>query len=123
MPHAVETVERHRQRQRKLGQNLRRHRPGRKGRSHALALQMPAEQWRDEVGGTEDVEAAGEDGAGNAVERGENPGYLWAVDGQMRGGGAVLALLDEDFVRVGGCELLSWSAGCCWAGAKIVSCG
>ncbi len=41
---------------------------------------MPAKQGGDEISGTEEVEAAGEDGARDAVEGGERPGDLGLVD-------------------------------------------
>lgn len=49
---------------------------------------MPAEEGRDQVGEAEEVEAAREDGAGDAVEAGQQPGNLRLVDGQVRGYGA-----------------------------------
>ena len=50
---------------------------------------MPPEQGRDEVCGAEDVEAAGEGAAGDAVEGGGVPGHLRLVDCQVGGDGAV----------------------------------
>ncbi len=76
---------------------------------------MPAHQRRDQVGGAEDVEAAAERRAGDAVERGSVPGYLRFVDGEVRGYGPVEALLHEDFVRVG-----RFDVGCCYGS---VGCG
>jgi hypothetical protein len=66
---------------------------------------VPSEQRSYEVCGSEDVEAAGEDGAGETVRDGEDPGDLWLIDCEMGGGGAVLALGDEDLVAVFGGEL------------------
>ena len=62
---------------------------------------MPAEEWRDEVGGAEDVEAAAQDGARDTVQGGEDPGYLGAVDAEMGGDRAVEALGSENRVGVG----------------------
>lgn len=67
---------------------------------------MPAHQWCDQVGGAEDVETAAEDGAGDAVEPGGVPGYLRAVDREVRGYGPVATLGDEDLLGVGGFEVL-----------------
>lgn len=75
---------------------------------------MPARQRRDEVGGAEDVEAAAEDAARDAVERRSVPGYLRAVDGEVRGDGAVAALGGEDLLRVGRLEGL----GCGGSGGE-----
>ena len=61
---------------------------------------MPAEQRRDQVRGAEDVEAAAEGRAGDAVQRRAVPGYLRLVDREVRRDGAVEALLDEDGVCV-----------------------
>lgn len=63
---------------------------------------MPSQQRGGQVGGTEDVEAAGEDAAGDAVEGGCVPGDLGLVDRQVRGDGTVEALGGEDGVGVGG---------------------
>jgi hypothetical protein len=66
---------------------------------------VPSEQRSNEVCGSEDVEAAGEDGASETVRDGEDPGDLWLVDCEVGGGGSVLALGDEDLVAVFGGEL------------------
>ena len=63
---------------------------------------MPSEQRREEVRGAEDVEAAAEDGACDAVQPGRVPGYLRAVDAEVRGYGTFQALGGEDAVGVGG---------------------
>lgn len=72
---------------------------------------MPSQQRRDEVGCAEDVEAAGEDGTGDAVEAGGDPGDLGLVDGEVGGDGAEAALGGED--RVG----LVRGGGDGWSGA------
>lgn len=59
---------------------------------------MPPKQRAREVRGAEDVEAAAKDGAGDAVKAAEVPGYLGLVDGEVRGDGAVEALVGEDLV-------------------------
>lgn len=59
---------------------------------------MPPKQRGREVRGAEDVEAAAKGGAGDAVKGAEVPGDLGLVDGQMRGDGAVEALVGEDLV-------------------------
>ncbi|KAL8754831.1 MAG: hypothetical protein Q9184_004994, partial [Pyrenodesmia sp. 2 TL-2023] len=63
---------------------------------------VPAEERRDQV------EAAGKDGAGDAVEGREQPGDLGLVDGQMRGYGAGEALLVEDFIAVIKRDFVGW---------------
>ena len=56
---------------------------------------MPAEEGGDEVGSAEDVDAAAERGAGDAVESAAVPGYLRSVDSEMGGD------LDSVLVLVG----------------------
>ena len=67
---------------------------------------MPAHERRHQVRRPEDVEPAAEDGARYAVEGRSVPGDFWAVDGEVRGYRPVAALGDEDFLRVGGFEIL-----------------
>lgn len=69
---------------------------------HRGRLEVPAQQRGDEVCGAEEVEAAGEGAAGDAVRDGGVPGHLRLVDGQVRGDGPVQALRGEDGVCVGG---------------------
>jgi hypothetical protein len=57
---------------------------------------MPSGVWGSEVGKAEEIEGAGEDDGGQTVEARAVPGDLGLVDGQMRGDGAVEALLGED---------------------------
>lgn len=57
---------------------------------------MPAQCWGGEVGDAEEIHGSGEHDAGDAVEGGGDPGYLRAVDGEVRGDGAVAALGGED---------------------------
>lgn len=63
---------------------------------------MPSEQGGSEVGGCEDIEAAGEQGGGDAVEAGQVPGDLGLVDGEVGRDGTEAALGGEDGVGVGG---------------------
>ena len=72
---------------------------------------MPSEQGRDQVAEAEDVKGSREDGARDAVEDREVPGYLGLVDGEVRGDGAVEALGFEDFVGFGGFYRLGWWGG------------
>ena len=101
MPQAVEGVKRERQRDERLDRHLQRSRQRAEGSSQDGALKVPAECRGDEVCQREDVQAAGQGGAGDAVERGRVPGYLWAVDGEVGGHGAVETLFGEDVVVVG----------------------
>lgn len=82
----------------RLGQNLQDHRPGREAGCEDGGFDVPAQGRGDQVEGTVDVEAAGEDAAGDAVEGGAVPGDLGLVDGEMGGYGAVEALVGEDVV-------------------------
>ena len=62
---------------------------------------MPSERGRNEVCDTEDVEGSGEHESADAVEATGIPGDLRAVDGQVRGDGALETLLCEDFGALG----------------------
>jgi hypothetical protein len=57
---------------------------------------MPAEQRRDQVCGSEDVEAAGDHHAGNTVKGRGVPCDLRSVDGEMGRYGTVETLFGED---------------------------
>lgn len=59
---------------------------------------MDAKDGGDEVGEAEEVEGAGEEGTGDAVEGREDPGNLGLVDCEVGGHGAVEALAGEDLV-------------------------
>lgn len=98
MPHAVETVKGEGQGRGKLQSELGRQGPGAEGGRKTGALEMPAKERRDEIGGEEDIEASGENGAGDAIERTEVPCDLWSVDGEMGRYGAVETLSGEDLV-------------------------
>ena len=92
MPQPIESVEREWKRHRALEQHLRDNRPGGEGGGQGGGFEMPAEEGRDEVGGAEDVDSAGEGGTGDAVEGAGVPGYLGAVDGEVGGDLGVLVL-------------------------------
>lgn len=62
---------------------------------------MPTEERGDKIGGAEDIKAAAQDRAGDAIQSGENPGHLGAVDAEMGGDGSVKALGYEDRAGVG----------------------
>ncbi len=81
---------------------------------------MPSDQRTHQVGGAEEVEAAGEEGGGDAVEGGAVPGYLGAVDCEVRGDGAETALGGEDGVGVGGSGGGGLGGG---GGGGLVGCG
>ena len=100
MPDPIPAMKRKGKRHRHLGRQLRRQGPAGEPCRQARTVEMPAEQGRDEVGGPEDVEAAGEDGAGEAVQPGQEPGYLRTVNLQVWGDGTVEALRGEDRIRV-----------------------
>lgn len=68
---------------------------------HGARLQVPPQQRGRQVRRREDVHAAREHAAGDAVERGPVPGDLGAVDGKVRGDGAVQTLGGEDGVGGG----------------------
>lgn len=89
---------RKRERKPHLRNHLEYNRPAGERGGDAGALEMPAEDGRGEVRDSKEVHDAREVDAGDAVEAGPVPGYLWAVDGQVRGDGAVAALGGEDGV-------------------------
>lgn len=101
MPNAIKRMERKGHRNNELQSSLHQQRQASKRRSHARRIQVPAEQGRDEICGTENVEPAGENAAGDTVQCGENPGDLGLVDCEVGRDGATFALLDEDLVGVG----------------------
>lgn len=98
MAEAVQAVEEEGEGDGRLSSDLRSDRPAGDGGNHGGSLEVPAHGGGHEVGEAEEVEAAAEHDAGDTVERGGDPGDLGAVDGQMRGDGAVTALLDEDLL-------------------------
>ena len=74
---------------RKLGKHLQCNRPRCEARRQDCGLEVPARVGRDEVGGTEEVEAAGQGDAGDAVEGAAVPGDLRFVDAEVGRNGAV----------------------------------
>lgn len=75
---------------------------GSEGSSHGSGLEVPAQHGSGEVCGRVEVQAAGEDNTGDTVGATADPGDLGAVDGEVGGYGAVLALPGEDLSRVRG---------------------
>ena len=99
VPHAVERVEEHGEREEALQRHLGSRGPRRDGRNHRGGLKVPSGVGRGQVCETEEVQRARERDARDAVERGRVPGDLRAVDGQVGRDGAVQALLAEDLLR------------------------
>lgn len=62
---------------------------------HCCCIKVPAEQGRDKVAESKNVEASRQHRAGDAVQRGADPGDLRLVDGEMRSDGSAETLLDE----------------------------
>lgn len=91
-------MKRKRPRDTELGRNLDGNRQGPKHRGHAHGRQVPPQVGRGDVCDAEDVEAAGEEDAGDALERGEHGANLPFVDFEMGGEWAVEALADEDLL-------------------------
>ena len=111
MPDAVPRMKRKRPRDPKLHDALAHGAEAAEPLGHGRGLEVPAQQRRNQVRGAENVEAAREDAAGDAVEAGRVPGYLGLVDGEVRGDGAVAALGDEDGVLVRGLRRLCLRGG------------
>jgi len=63
---------------------------------HAGAVQMPAEQRRDEVDHPEHIEGPREEEAAVAVNDARVPCYLWLVDGKVGADRSVSTLSGED---------------------------
>lgn len=101
-------MKRKRPRDEHLGRDFERDGPRRKRSRDARALEMPAHGGRDEVRGAEEVQRAGEREARDAVEYGAVPCDLRAVDAEVRGDGAVLALFGEDGLRAGFGDVLGY---------------
>ena len=96
MPQSIETMKRKGQRIDCLQSELHYERQCSEARCNASGLEMPAEGGGGEVRDAEEIHGAGEHDAGDAVEGAGDPGYLRAVDRQVRGDGAVAALGGED---------------------------
>jgi len=80
MPQPIETVVRKRHRDHELRQHLECQWPRGERSSQNRALEVPTQGGRNKVGGAEEVEAAREEDAGDAVQRGAVPGDLRFVD-------------------------------------------
>lgn len=81
-------------------------REGTESGDEGLALDVPAEEGRDEVGAKVDVESGRETTAGDTgPDGGAEPGLLHLVDCQVRGDGAAEALLCEKLEAILGGEL------------------
>lgn len=118
MPHSVEAVEREGRSSHKLEASLRREwqraeRSGQGGR-----VEVPAEHRGGEVGKAKEVERHGDSEAGDAVERGQDPGYLWLVDGEVGRGGTEFALCDQDLGAIVDGDFLG-----CYGSVKWMSVG
>lgn len=101
MPYPVPEMIRKRPRDAKLHRPLRDGAKAAEPLRHGARLEVPSQQRGDQVCRGEDVDAAREHTAGDAVEGGPVPGYLGFVDGQVGRNGAVQALGGEDGVGVG----------------------
>lgn len=119
MSNTVEAVEGERQSNNELGSHLKSVWHGAKRSRHRGAVQVQAQQWSSQVCGAEEVEGTRESHTSDTGERREQPGNLWAVDGEMWTRWAVLALCYEDLVGVFRRQLL-----CCYgSGLHLHSCG
>lgn len=92
MPDPVERVKREGQSHQELQPALHQRRELGETLSERCGLNVPAQQGGNEVREAEYVEAAREDGAGDAVESGQGPGNLSLVDGEVGRDGPVEAL-------------------------------
>ena len=107
MAHAVGGVEHEGPSKEELDATLDRERQGAHGRGDGRALKVPAQQGRCQIGGAKDVHRAAEARAREALpDRPAEVGLRLVVDFEMRRRRAAEALLGEDGVAVGGCELL-----------------
>ena len=97
MPQTIQTVECKWPRHNHLGEDLRGHRPRSEASREHRGFQVQAERGREQVADAVEVESAGEGDAGDAIQRGGDPGDLPFVDGEMGRDGPAQALLDEDF--------------------------
>lgn len=111
MPDSVERVKCEGQRHQELQPALHQRRELRETLGERCGFDVPAQQRGDEVGETEHVEAAREDGAGDTVEAGEHPGNLGLVDGEVGGNRSIEALAVEDGVAVMEGDFVGWWNG------------
>lgn len=106
MPDTVDEVIRERETQQELNTVVQHRGHVSKGLRQRRALDVPAEQWGDEVGREVDVGRAGERAACNAGPGGvAEPRLVELVDAQVRRDGTVKTLVGEDVVTLGGSEL------------------
>ena len=89
MPQSVPAMKRKRKTDGPLDQPLSNFPKTAKPFRQSDALEMPAQQWGDEVGGAEEIEAAAQERAGDTVQRREIPCYLGFVDCEMWRDGTV----------------------------------
>ena len=80
MPNPIVRMKGERHRNTKLQQHLRSNRQRSEGSRHARAIEMPSEEWGEEVGGAKDVEAAAESASSDTIQGGEIPADLGLVD-------------------------------------------
>jgi len=106
MPQSIDGVEEEGKRKEGFESDHNSRRPRSNGRNHRLRLHVPSSVRGGKVGESPEVQRAGEDDGREAVEARCVPGDLGLIYCEMRGDGAVDALLDEDFCGVGfgGCE-------------------
>lgn len=110
MPQSIQAVEEEGERKVGLETNRGKGGPSSDSRDHGLRLEVPSERGRGKVCEAEEVEGPGEHDAADTVQGAAIPGDLRAVDGQVRGDGALETLLGEDLGGVagrgvlGGCE-------------------
>ena len=96
MPYPIKAVEGERQANEIFHQEFYRHRQRPECRCKSTGFEMPAEKGGEEIRRAENVEAAREDGASNAVQGREVPSYLGFVNGEVGGDGPIQALLGEN---------------------------
>lgn len=101
MPYAVVAVVEERECEESLDATLDNHGPRCDSCNHRLRLHVPPSVRGREVCEAEEVERAGQNDGRQAVEAGSVPCDLGLVDGEMRGDGAVEALLCENFRGLG----------------------
>ncbi|KAL9089668.1 MAG: hypothetical protein Q9165_005700 [Trypethelium subeluteriae] len=123
MPHAINTMKHKRPRDPHLQQELHRERPPGDSRRDRRRLEVPAKQRRDEVRGAEDVQAAREHRAGDAVQDRRDPGDLRLVDAEVRRDGPFQPLLLEDGVGGGRGDAGLLGGAACSVGGRFGDCG
>lgn len=97
---AVHAVVSERKSQGGLEENLGGDRQSSHGSDHRGRLDMPTESGGDEIGGSPEVQRAGESDAGDTVQGTADPADLGLVDSKVRSDRAVKTLLNEDLVGV-----------------------